>query len=352
MVGQPVRVGFIGAGTNAVTVHIPCLQSIEGVEVLGVVNRTLGSSERVARNQGIPRVYDTWPELLDDPDIDAVVIGSWPYMHCPITIQALEHDKHVLTEARMAMSASEAQDMLEASLRKPKLIAQVNAGSMANRAVLDTLIELVNGGFIGETLAVDFTQRAGFANLDPVYPWRHDRDMSGFNIMMVAARYEDMLRIFGPATSVTALTRLFYPLLNDGVGGKMVTDIPDHVEIIAELSGQAVMKMSLSAVAGMAPASELWVFGSDGTIRCVLSPAGTPESSGLWQGRRGDEELTEVGIPLEQWKLAHAGTSFIGAIRGERPVGETTFEDGVRYMEFTEAVTRSAQERRTIALPL
>jgi predicted dehydrogenase len=43
---------------------------------------------------------------------------------------------------------------------------------------------------------------------------------------------------------------------------------------------------------------------------------------------------------------------FIDAIRGEGSVGETTFEDGVRYMEFTEAVLRSAQQGKTIPLPI
>jgi hypothetical protein len=41
---------------------------------------------------------------------------------------------------------------------------------------------------------------------------------------------------------------------------------------------------------------------------------------------------------------------FIDAIHGD--VIETTFEDGLRYMEFTESVARSAQERRTITLSL
>jgi hypothetical protein len=43
---------------------------------------------------------------------------------------------------------------------------------------------------------------------------------------------------------------------------------------------------------------------------------------------------------------------FIGAIRGEEDVRLTTFEDGVRYMEFTEAVSRSARQGRAIDLPL
>jgi hypothetical protein len=43
---------------------------------------------------------------------------------------------------------------------------------------------------------------------------------------------------------------------------------------------------------------------------------------------------------------------FINAIRGQEEITHTSFEDGVKYMEFTEAVTRSMQEGRVIALPL
>ena len=43
---------------------------------------------------------------------------------------------------------------------------------------------------------------------------------------------------------------------------------------------------------------------------------------------------------------------FVNAIRGKEAISHTTFEDGVRYMEFTEAVTRSSQSGEKIYLPL
>ena len=43
---------------------------------------------------------------------------------------------------------------------------------------------------------------------------------------------------------------------------------------------------------------------------------------------------------------------FVAAIRGEGSIRRTTFEQGVRYMEFTEAVTRSIQSGCTVKLPL
>jgi predicted dehydrogenase len=58
------------------------LQAIDGVDLVSVCNRSRESSQRVADQFNIPKVYEDWQELLADPDINAVVIGTWPYMHC------------------------------------------------------------------------------------------------------------------------------------------------------------------------------------------------------------------------------------------------------------------------------
>ena len=42
---------------------------------------------------------------------------------------------------------------------------------------------------------------------------------------------------------------------------------------------------------------------------------------------------------------------FINAIRGKEEITHTNFQDGVRYMEFTEGVTRSSQTGEKILLP-
>ena len=48
--------------------------------------------------------------------VDAVCIGTWPYMHCPISLEALSAGKHVLTEARMCMNLAEAVQMQAAAV--------------------------------------------------------------------------------------------------------------------------------------------------------------------------------------------------------------------------------------------
>ncbi|MBI3463364.1 MAG: Gfo/Idh/MocA family oxidoreductase, partial [Planctomycetes bacterium] len=102
MASPPIRIGIVGAGNNTRLRHIPGFRALEGVEIAGVVNRSPESTRRAADEHGIPRTYRNWQELIADPQIDAVCIGTWPYLHCPITLAALEAGKHVLTEARMA----------------------------------------------------------------------------------------------------------------------------------------------------------------------------------------------------------------------------------------------------------
>lgn len=49
---------------------------------------------------------------------------------------------------------------------------------------------------------------------------------------------------------------------------------------------------------------------------------------------------------------AQVEEEFVGAIRGTEKIRRTTFEQGLRYMEFTEAITRSYQSGCTVKLPL
>ena len=93
-------------GANTRTHHIPNLQRIPGVELVAVANRSLESSARVAEEFGIPRIAASWRDIVEDDDVDAVVIGTWPYLHAPISVTALDKGKHVLTEARMVRRPS------------------------------------------------------------------------------------------------------------------------------------------------------------------------------------------------------------------------------------------------------
>jgi predicted dehydrogenase len=338
-----IRVGFVGAGANTRRHHLPKLKAQPGVELVAVANRTKESGERVAGEFGIARVAADWREVVQARDVDAVCIGTWPYMHAELAIAALEAGKHVLCEARMAMNAAEGRRMLEASRRAPHLVAQL-VPAPHTLEVDSTLTSLIAGGGAGEVLAVELeaTQNARFADPSEPLHWRQDVALSGNNVMNMGIWYEAMMRWLGTARRVMAMGKIAVPRRRDERGELREVRVPDHIAIVATLRSGALAQLRISAVTGLARPDELWIFGSEGTIR--LEPGARRVSA----GRRGDRALSEVAIPPERrvgWRVEE---EFVNAIRGRETVSRTTFEDGVRYMEFTDAVARSAASGQAV----
>ncbi len=343
MAQDTIRVGIIGAGGNTRSRHIPGLQAIEGVEIVGVCNRSQESSQRVAEEFGIPKTYGNWQEAIADPDTNAIVIGTWPYMHCRATVAALEADKHVMCEARMAMNATEAHIMREVSRQQTHLIAQIVPSPMTLR-VDNTIKRLIAEGYIGDVLAIE--ARAGGAFLDSEAPlqWRQDFDLSGLNIMSMGIWYEALIRWVGEATRIMAMGKTFIKMRPDAEGVMRSVRIPEHIDVVGDLACGAQLHIQVSNVAGLAGAPEVYVFGSNGTLRF--------SGNRLYGGQKGDTELNEIDIPEAEaggWRVEE---EFVNAIRGEEVITHTDFETGVKYMEFTEAVTRSMQSGTAITLPL
>ncbi|GAB2880528.1 Gfo/Idh/MocA family oxidoreductase [Uliginosibacterium flavum] len=341
---QVIRVGVVGAGANTRDKHIPGLRAQPGVEVLSVVNSSRASSEKVARELSIPQVADSWRALVEDSGIDAVMIGTWPYLHCPITLAALAAGKHVLTEARIAMNAAEARQMFVAAQARPDLIAQV-VPAPYTLGVDRTVQRLLREGFLGRLLTIEVRVADG-KFLDSAAPlnWRQDADLSGLNMMSLGIWYESVMRWVGEANSVTAKGRTFVTQRVDAAGRLRAVRVPEHVVVLADMVCGAQATFTVSAVTGLMKSSEIVLCGSEGTLRFA--------DGHLYGARKGDAALQAVPIPADEaggWRVEE---EFINAIRGIEPVSHTSFADGVKYMEFTEAVVRSMAEGRELAVPL
>ena len=348
MADKTIRVGFVGAGANTRKHHIPKLKAQPGVELVAVANRSKESGERVAKEFGIPRVESDWRAVVEAHDIDAICIGTWPYMHRELTVATLRAGKHVLCEARMAMNAAEGRQMLEASRNAPSLVAQLVPAPHTlevDRAVKRLLAD----GYAGEVhaLEVQATQQARFADLGDAMHWRQDVRLSGNNVMNMGIWYEAVMRWLGPARTVMAMSKIAVPRRRDETGAWHEVKVPDHVDILVTFKGGAVGHLRFSSLTALAPPAEAWIFGSEGTLRVE------PDAKRLSGGRRGDPALAEIAVPAAErigWRVEE---EFVNAIRGRERITHTSFEDGVRYMEFTDAVTRSATTGQAVdVLPL
>jgi len=97
----------------------------------------------------------------------------------------------------------------------------------------------------------------------------------------------------------------------------------------------------------------IWLYGTEGVLHYDLT---TDRIRGASQ-RRGAapvdaDTLQEIRIPEDQVRSWRVEADFVDAIREGAPIHFTDFATGVQYMEFTEAVARSAQRGLAIDLPL
>ncbi len=328
----PLRIGIVGAGSNTRSKHIPLLQALPGVVIDVVCNRRPESAQRVARDFAIPRIASRWEDVVADPDLDAIVIGTWPCLHAPVTLAALAAGKHVLCEARMAMDEPSARAMRDAARAHPELVAQIVPSPFTlpwDRA----LSRMANDGTLGRLVAVDvFATSNGFLNADRPMTWREDPALSGLNTLTLGIYYEAMARWVGHAHTVRALARVMATKRRDEQGTEHPMTIPDHLDVFGELENGASYHLRCSNVIGGSPTpNDIFLYGTEGTLHLNLT-------AGELSITRPGEAPRPVPVPAGEEGRWQVEEDFIHAIRGAARPTLTDFETAYRYMSFTQAV--------------
>ena len=348
---QRIRIGLIGAGGNTRLRHIPGFLALPDVELAAVCNRRPESTEAIAREFKIPRTSARWEELVADPNVDAICIGTWPYLHGPITLAALEAGKHVLTEARISINLAEAKQMLDAARQHPSLVTQVVPSPFGLKG--DRLIRrLLASGFLGalrEVQVCHFTP----ALADPHAPlsWRQDASLSGVNMLTLGIVHETLLRWVPPPVEVRAQTHAHIATRVDASGSRQPVGTPDSVQVLATLENGARASYHFSGVTLFGQEGSIRLLGSDGVLHYdLLADRILGASKQQKQGPMRASELPEIAIPPEEARGWTVEADFIAAIREKKPIELTTFEAGVAYMAFTEAVAESAAKGHAVTI--
>ena len=341
MTQDKIGVGFIGAGQNTRKMHIPKLQALPGVELIEVANRTMTSGEKVAKEFNIRRVRSSWQDIVTSRDVDAIIIGTWPYLHCEAACAALSNGKHVLCEARMAINLSEALQMEETSKAHPNLISQLVPAPFTLHAD-KTIQAYIEQGRLGNLLYfhVDY-QSKPISNSSEILPWRRNKKYSGENTMVLGIIYESILRWIPPAKNISAVGNVFNDKSIDPESGEMVTvEIPDYLSVQMKMENEIYGSFLLSETSLHAPPPTIKIFGTEGSLKIDFVPEGK-----LWYGAKTDDSMQEVKIKPRDKGYWRVEEEFINAIRGKENVNLTTFSTGLNYMRFTQAVMDSYRER-------
>jgi predicted dehydrogenase len=169
-----IRWGILSTANIGTQKVIPGIRSADRCEVVAIASRDVERGRRVATELGIPRSHDSYEALLADPEVDAVYIPLPNHLHAEWTIAAARAGKHVLCEKPLAMTAADAEGMIEVCEREGVRLMEAFMYRLHPSWV--AVRELVASGRIGRLVAVQ--SWFSFFNDDPANI-RNIRDYGG-----------------------------------------------------------------------------------------------------------------------------------------------------------------------------
>jgi 2-hydroxy-4-carboxymuconate semialdehyde hemiacetal dehydrogenase len=109
-----VRIAVAGAGAFGIK-HLDALSRIDDVTIAAVVSRTLEQAEQVANKYGAPMASTELADVLESPDVDAVILSTPTQLHAAQTLETLAAGKHVQVEIPVADTLADALRVRDAA---------------------------------------------------------------------------------------------------------------------------------------------------------------------------------------------------------------------------------------------
>ena len=173
---EKIKVGVIGTGFIG-PAHIEALRRLGNIEVLALAE----SSEELAKSKAqllnIEEYYGDYKQLLKNKDIKSIHICSPNYLHFQMAKEALEAGKHTICEKPLAISAAEAQELVELADKKG-LVNAVNF-NIRYYPLSRQIRTMVEKGDVGEILAVQGSYLQDWLFYATDYNWRLEPGQSG-----------------------------------------------------------------------------------------------------------------------------------------------------------------------------
>jgi predicted dehydrogenase len=148
-----VRWGVMSTAGIATGKMIPGLRRAGRCDLVAIASRDGARARAVAAEFGIARAHDSYEALLADPGVDAVYIPLPNHMHAEWAVAAARAGKHVLCEKPLALTAADAQEIVDVCAAEGVLLMEAFMYRLHPSWVL--VRDLVAAGRIGRLVAVD-----------------------------------------------------------------------------------------------------------------------------------------------------------------------------------------------------
>lgn len=150
---EKVRIGVLGAGAISGIYFENLTRKFAETEVVAVCDVVREKAEAAGREYGIPKVYDTMEEMLEDKDIEIILNLTRPKEHYQTTKAALLAGKHVYSEKPLAAVYEQGKELAELAEERGLLLGGAPDTFMG--AGIQTCRKLIEDGFIGEVIGAE-----------------------------------------------------------------------------------------------------------------------------------------------------------------------------------------------------
>lgn len=180
---KKLKVAIAGCGSITRTRHAVEYSANPNCQIVGFYDFNKVKAQELTEIYG-GKAYDSYEEMLGDAEVDAVSICTPNALHAQNTIMALNAGKHVLCEKPMALSTSEADDMISASCKSGKRLMPGH-----NQRFVATHVkarQILNEGIVGKVISVqtNFKHRGPeFWSIDKDKTWFFSDTLAGFGVL-------------------------------------------------------------------------------------------------------------------------------------------------------------------------
>jgi predicted dehydrogenase len=249
MKGQILRVGIIGTGWIAEKAAIT-LNGLTECEAYAVGSRAKETAEVFAAKWNIQKAYGSYADLIADPDVDLVYIGTPHSHHFDVTKEALMAGKPCLVEKAFMANYRQAKEIIDLAHEKKVFLAE--AIWTRYQPVVQMMRDLISSGRIGEPRLL--TATLGYSMGDKPRIMRPD--LCGGALLDLGVYALNFARMFFPADIVSMesqcvksktgmdLTNAISIVLSDGMLCNLQSSaqcVGDNIGVIAGTEGNLII---------------------------------------------------------------------------------------------------------------
>lgn len=295
--------GILSTGNIAAKFAQGVLDSQTG-QLAAVASRSLVSAKKFAGQYKVPQAYGSYSEILKDPQVEAVYIGTPHPFHAQWAIAAAKAGKHILCEKPLGMNAAEAGRMIRAAKRHKVFLMEAFMYRCHPQTAM--VAELIRKGAIGEVRHI----QASFCINRPFDPESrlYNAKLGGGAILDIGCYPASFARLVAGAAQGKAFAE---PIKLEGTGLLGKTGVDEWSA--ANLKFPGGITAELICAVRLAEETRARVWGTKGTI--FMTTPWRPADSGVFIQKNTDQQPKEVRIRIDRGIYAWEADTVAHCIR-------------------------------------